>query len=89
MCVLLRIFKTFHAILPPYTPYLFSTLLNDDITDNEKPYVICSSTFIVVEFSGIFLHTLIFFINPHMHEIFSQLYCKKRVPGEPQKEMLN
>ena len=29
------------------------------------------------------------FINPHMHKTFSELYCMKRVPGDPQKEMLN
>ena len=28
-------------------------------------------------------------INPHMHEIFLQLFCMKWVPGNPQKEMLN
>ena len=27
--------------------------------------------------------------NPHMHKIFSQIYCMKRVPGDTQKEMLN
>ena len=27
--------------------------------------------------------------NHHMHEIFLQLYCMKRIPWDPQKEMLN
>ena len=27
--------------------------------------------------------------NPHMHKTFLQLYCIKRVLGDPQKEMLN
>ena len=30
-----------------------------------------------------------YIINPHMHEIFLQLYCMKWVHGDPQKEMLN
>ena len=30
-----------------------------------------------------------FSFNPHMHEIFSQRYCMKWVPGHPQKKMLN
>ena len=31
-------------------------LLNDDIVDIEKPGGICSLTFVVDEFSGLFLH---------------------------------
>ena len=27
--------------------------------------------------------------KPQMHEIFSQRYCMKWVPGDPQKKMLN
>ena len=27
--------------------------------------------------------------NSHMHEIFSQRYCMKWVPGDPLKEMIN
>ena len=27
-------------------------------------------------------------VNPHMHEIFLQLYYMKWVPKDPQKEML-
>ena len=38
------------------------------------------------EFSQLFTRNI---FNPHMHEIFPQLYCMKRVPGDPQKEMLN
>ena len=30
-----------------------------------------------------------FVFNPHMHEIFLQLYCTKWVPGDSQKEILN
>ena len=35
-------------------------LLNDDIVDIEKPDGICSSTFVVNEFSGLFLHPSVF-----------------------------
>ena len=28
-------------------------------------------------------------LNPHMHEIFLQLYGMKCVPGDPLKEMIN
>ena len=37
--------------LPLYTSYLFSMLLNYDITDFEKPDEICLLTFVVDEFS--------------------------------------
>lgn len=33
-----------------------------------------------------FLH---FFLHPHMHEIYLQLYCMKCFPRNPQKEMVN
>ena len=36
--------------------------LNDDIVDTEKPDRICSLTFVVDDFSGLFLHSLIFSI---------------------------
>ena len=29
------------------------------------------------------------YFNPHMHEIFLQLYCVKWVPRDSQKDMLN
>ena len=35
-------------------------LLNDDIVDIEKPDRICSLTFVVDEFLGLFLHPSIF-----------------------------
>ena len=49
--------------LPLYTSYLFSMLLNDDIADIEKPDAIRSLTFVVDEFSGLFLHPSIFSIK--------------------------
>ena len=51
----------FMQSVPPYTSCLFSMLLNDDIVDNEKPNGICSLTFVVDEFSGLFLHPSIFY----------------------------
>ena len=38
-------------------------LLNDDIVDIEKPDGICLLTFVVDEFSGLFLHPSIFSIK--------------------------
>ena len=38
-------------------------LLNDDIVDIEKADGICLSTFVVDEFSGLFLHQSVFFIQ--------------------------
>ena len=49
--------------LPLYTLCLFSMLLNDDILDIEKPFTIYLPTFVVDEFSGIFLHPSIFLIK--------------------------
>ena len=43
-----------------YSLCLFSTLLNKDIIDIEKPDGICSPTFVVDEFSELFLHPSIF-----------------------------
>ena len=37
--------------------------LNDDIVDIDKPGGICSPTFVVNEFSGLFLHPSIFSIK--------------------------
>ena len=49
--------------LPLYTSFLFSVLLNDDIVDIKKPDGTCSPTFVVNEFSGLFLHPSIFSIK--------------------------
>ena len=49
--------------LPLYTLNLFSMLLNDDIVDTEKLGDICSPTFVVGEFSGLFFHPSIFSIK--------------------------
>ena len=46
--------------LPLYTSCLFSLLLNKDTVDIEKSDRICSPTFVVNEFSGLFLCPLIF-----------------------------
>ena len=48
--------------LPLHTSCLFSMALNDNILDIEKPDGICSLTFVVDEFSGLFLHPSIFSI---------------------------
>ena len=49
--------------LPHATLFFFSMLLNEDIVGVEKPDGICSSTFVVDEFSGLFLHSSVFSIN--------------------------
>ena len=46
-----------------YKPCLFSLLLNENIVDIEKPDGLCSLTFVVDEFSGLFLHPSIFSIK--------------------------
>ena len=38
-------------------------LLDDDIVDTEKPDRVCSPTFVVYEFSGLFSHPSIFSIK--------------------------
>ena len=48
--------------LPLYT-CLFFMLLNDDTVDTEKLDEVCSPTFVVDEFSGLFLHPSIFSIK--------------------------
>ena len=57
----------FHCVfmqsLPLYTSYLFSMRLNEDIVDIEKLDGICVLTFVVDEFSGLFLHPSIFSIK--------------------------
>ena len=42
--------------LPLYTSCLFPIFLNGDIVDIEKPDGICSTTLLVDEFSGLFVH---------------------------------
>ena len=49
--------------LPPYTFRLFSLILNDDTVDIENQDGIRSPTFVVDEFSGLFLHPSIFSIE--------------------------
>ena len=49
--------------LPLYTSCLFSILLNEDIVDIEKTDGICSLTFVVDDFSGLFIHPSIFSIG--------------------------
>ena len=46
--------------LPQYTSCLFYMLLNEDVVDIEKPDEKCWLTFVVDEFSGLFLHLSIF-----------------------------
>ena len=46
--------------LPVHTLCLFPMLLNDDIVDIEKPNGICSTTFVVDDFSALFLQPSIF-----------------------------
>ena len=48
--------------LPLYKLCLISILLKEDIVDIEKPDGICSLTFVVDEFSGLFLYSPIFYI---------------------------
>ena len=43
-----------------YTSWVLSMLVNEDIVDIEKVDGICSLTFVVDEFSGLFLHPSIF-----------------------------
>ena len=49
--------------LPLHASCLFSMLLNDDIVDIAKPDGIFSPTFVVDEFSGLYLHPSIFHIK--------------------------
>ena len=54
--------ELYHTIAILYTSRLFSMLLNDDIVYIEKSYGIGSLTFVVDEFSGIFILPPIFSI---------------------------
>ena len=49
--------------LPIYTSCFFSMLLNDNTVEIEKSDGICSPTFVVSEFWGLFLHPSIFSIK--------------------------
>ena len=49
--------------LPLCTSCLFSWPVNDDIVGIEKPYEICSLTFFVDDFSGLYLHVPVFTIQ--------------------------
>ena len=50
-------------LLPLHKLRLFSMLLNDHIVDIDKLDGICSSSLVVSEFSGLFLHPSIFSIK--------------------------
>ena len=52
--------NVFINFLPLHTSYLFSLSLNNNIVDIEKPYGVCSLTFVVDDFSGLILHQPIF-----------------------------
>ena len=44
-----------------YSSSVFSMFLNEDVVDIKKPDGICLLTFVVDEFSSLFLHPSIFF----------------------------
>ena len=46
----------FMQISPLYTSWLFLMLPNDDMVEIERSDRICSSTFVVVNFWGLFIH---------------------------------
>ena len=56
--------------VPLHTSCLLSMHLNYDIVDTEKRDGICSSTFAVDEFSGLFLHPSTIPINPNLGGLF-------------------
>ena len=57
-------FKNFFIqSLPLQIPCLVSMLLKEDIIDIEKPDGICSLTFVMGKFSGLFLHPSIFLLK--------------------------
>ena len=64
VCSLKNSQNVFIQSLPLYISCLFSMLLKEDILDIEKPDGICTLTFEVDEFSGLFLHPS---INSIMH----------------------
>ena len=60
-CSLKNSVDFFMQSLPLNTTCLFSMLLNEDIVDIKKPDGLCSLTFVVDEFSGLFLHPTIYY----------------------------
>ena len=54
---------------------LVSTSLNDDIVDIEKPDGICSLTFDVDDFSGLFLHKATFLSKIQLIFSASRRHC--------------
>ena len=69
MCSLKESQNIFIQSLPQYTLWLFSMLLSDNIINIEKPDAICSLTFVVDEFSELFLYPPIFSIMV-LYQIF-------------------
>ena len=63
MCSLKDSQNFFLQSLPLCTSCLFSMFLNDDIVGIEKINGMCAPNFVVDEFSGLFLHSLIFSIK--------------------------
>ena len=63
MCSLKDWQNFFLQSLPLCTSCLFSMFLNDDIVGIEKINGMCAPNFVVDEFSGLFLHSLIFSIK--------------------------
>ena len=61
-CSLKDLENFFMQSLPQYTSCFFSMFLNDSIVDIGKPDGICALTFVVDEFSVLFLHPSIFSI---------------------------
>ena len=59
LCSLKDSHNSFTQSLPLYTSWLLSMILNGDI----KPDGICPLTFVLNEFSGLFLHPSIFSIK--------------------------
>ena len=55
-CSLKYLQNFFRQSLPLDTSCFFSSYLNEDIADIGKPDRICLLTFVVGEFSGLFLH---------------------------------
>ena len=56
LCAVWGFAKLFHAVFTSAYIMLFSMILNENIVDTKKPDGIWSPTFVVDEFSGVFLH---------------------------------
>ena len=63
-----------HAICSSIYIILIVYSLNDDIPKIEKPYGICSLTFVVDEFSGLFSHPSIFSIKHPRQMVSYQIF---------------